>query len=402
MTFLEKISQYEVKKISEQFCTNCGTQLTSEAEFCHKCGYKIQIVKGVPAAIEPERAAPTAKHTRLQEPRRARRRNTAVGIAIGVIAALIVPIIIIGIFGAINFVYIDTLEFDVESLSITEIDLIIDNNVGSIDIAYDESMTKLFEATLEVRGRPESNILDAENFVLLSETTKLVIQFEAGDYNFFFWNKKTFSYDIDITIHPNATVDFNVNSDTGSVTLIINGVDNLELGDLILTSNTGTITLGMTGSVNTTIPELELVTDTGKINVDLGERTELNDTEVLIDTDTGSISFAYEDLILYQDIVWSIGTNTGSITLNIVQNLVLNWTYTAVYDVKTNTGSITMNFIFNASIGINIYGTTDTGSVNLPTPGEYYENSLYSTADNVHRFTLETDTGSVTASGTAD
>jgi hypothetical protein len=158
----------------------------------------------------------------------------------------------------------------------------------------------------------------------------------------------------------------------------------------------------MTGSVNTTIPELELITDTGKVNVDLGKRTELNDTAVLIDSDTGSITFSYEDLILYEDVVWTIGTNTGSITLNIVQNLVFNWTYTAVYDVTTNTGSITMNFIYNSSIGLNIYGTTDTGSVTLPTPGEYYQNSAYGSADNVHRFTLETDTGSVTASGTAD
>jgi hypothetical protein len=158
----------------------------------------------------------------------------------------------------------------------------------------------------------------------------------------------------------------------------------------------------MTGSVNTTIPELELTTDTGKVNVDLGERTELNDTDVLIDSDTGSVTFAFEDIILHQDIEWDIGTNTGSITLNIVQNLVLNWTYAAVYDVHTNTGSVTMSFVFNSTIGINIYGTTDTGSVNLPTPGEYYQNSAYGSADNVHRFTLETDTGSITATGTAD
>ncbi|MCG3260523.1 MAG: hypothetical protein H7644_12290, partial [Candidatus Heimdallarchaeota archaeon] len=131
-------------------------------------------------------------------------------------------------------------------------------------------------------------------------------------------------------------------------------------------------------------------------DLNLGENTFLNTDEVIVETDTGGVSLTYVDLIVPGDIVWDLQTDTGSITLSITQNLVLPYAYASVFHVDTSTGSISGVFIFNSTLGYNIYADTSTGSIDIPGPGNYYENPAYSTALNLYRFTLTTSTGSVT------
>ena len=163
-----------------------------------------------------------------------------------------------------------------------------------------------------------------------------------------------------------------------------------------MATNTGKVTMLLLGSSNTTIESLELHSDTGRVDLNLGTLTSLNTDSVIVETDTGGISLTYEDLIVLDDIVWDINTATGSITLSITQNLVLPYEYAAVFHVDADTGSITGAFSINSTIGYNIYADTATGSISLPGLGDYYENPAYSTASNLYRFTLTTDTGSVT------
>jgi hypothetical protein len=387
-----------VEKISEEFCTQCGTQLSDSAVFCHICGSKIERVTGVPTAI-PKQAVVTApaKHHTLAKPYSPKRRQVVTGVSIGIILAVIVPIILIAVFGSINFTDLGELEFDVSSLAITNIELSIDNSVGSVDIEYDNSMVKLFEATINVKGRPGSNINEAQNFEIIIEPTKLVIEFTSGEYSFFFWNKKAFTYNIVVKLHPSAVVDFNVDADTGSVSLTTNGVDNLDFNNILLTSNTGRVTLDMGGTGDATIQDLYLESDTGRINVDLGERTTLNTTDIVVTTDTGGITFSYTDLIILDDISWYIETNTGSINMQITQLMVFPYDVESVFDVMTDTGSITVGFNFNNTIGYRFDGASDTGSVDLLGEDDYYQSLLYLTASNIYSFTLDTDTGSVTA-----
>ncbi|MHA2308759.1 MAG: hypothetical protein ACXABJ_05745, partial [Candidatus Heimdallarchaeaceae archaeon] len=144
-----------------------------------------------------------AKHHAVAKPYSPKRRQVVTGVSIGIILAVLVPIILIAVFGSINFTHLGTLEFDVDSFAITNIDLSIDNNVGSIDIEYDSSLTKLIETTIEVRGRPGGNIDEARTFGMRIDPNTLVIDFNSGeDYSFFFWNKKSFTYDITVKLHP--------------------------------------------------------------------------------------------------------------------------------------------------------------------------------------------------------
>ncbi|MCG3227139.1 MAG: zinc-ribbon domain-containing protein [Candidatus Heimdallarchaeota archaeon] len=388
-----------MKKISEQFCTQCGSQLSDAAVFCHKCGSKIELVKGVPTAIpKQEVVTAPAKHQYLAKPYSPKRRNVITGVSIGIILAVIVPIILIAVFGSINFAHLGTIEFDVDSFAITNIDLSIDNNVGSVDIEYDSSMTKLIETTIEVRGRPGGNIHEARTFGMRIDPDTLVIEFNSGEeYSFFFWNKRAFTYDILVKLHPSATVNHFVDADTGSVLLTTNKIDDIEFNDVYLTSNTGRVTLDMSGSVNSIIQDLNLGTNTGRVNIDLGERTTLNTTVVDLHTNTGSITFSYTDLIVFDDISWLIETDTGSINMFITQNLVHPFGVDSVFDVVTDTGSITLNFSFNNTIGFKFVGSTSTGSVDLLGEDGVYESPNYLTALNTYTFTMDTDTGSVTA-----
>jgi hypothetical protein len=387
--------------MSERFCTNCGTNLTAEAVFCHMCGASIQEVRGVPTAM-PAKAAPStvvAKQPEYVRPYRPiRQRPKLIGFFVGIVALFAVPLILMMSLGAINFTDLGVLDFEVTSLTHPNMDLEIDNDVGSLDITYDAALTKLMVATLEVRGRPGADINDAKNFIsTVDGADHITVSFDSGDRGFWFWDKTVFNYAIDIRLHPSVYANYTVDTDTGSITLSTSGIDFLNFSSINMATNTGSVFMNLVGSTNTSIQEIELHSDTGRVDLNLGVFTYLNTDEVIVETDTGGISLTYEDLIVPGDIVWDVQTETGSITLSITQNLNLTVESASVFHVDTDTGSITGTFIFNSIIGFNIYADTATGSISLPGPGSYYENAAYSTATTLYRFTLTTDTGSVTA-----
>ncbi|MCK4972919.1 MAG: zinc ribbon domain-containing protein [Candidatus Heimdallarchaeota archaeon] len=380
-----------------EFCTKCGSQLADQADFCHKCGSKIEMVKGVPTAVPIETKVPSKYVEEYDSSKYDRRRKVVIGLSVGIIAIIVVPIVLWSIFGVINYQHIGTFGYDETSMEYTNLDLIINSSVGSIDIFYDDSMIKPFEATVEVYGRKDASLSDALNFTTtyLSNDT-MEISFDSGDFDFFFWDKKVFTYDITVYINPAETADIFVDADTGSVSLSTEAIDSLNIVSIDLQSNTGSIDLDMTNSVNTTLNGLSLVTDTGRIDVDLGVRTALNDSYVLIDTSTGSIDFGFVDLISADSMTWEIVTSTGSINIEIMQDIVYPFQFLSFFDVETSTGSITVDFFFNATIGYHFYGSTSTGSVDILGNEDEYSSPNYATAENLYDFELTTSTGSVT------
>ncbi len=380
-----------------EFCTKCGSQLADKADFCHKCGSKIEMVKGVPTAMPIESKTPSQPKDDYDSSKYDRRRNIVIGLSVGIIAIIVVPIVLWSIFGVINYQHIGTFSYDEKSMEYTNLELVINSSVGSIDIFYDDSLTKPFEAIVEVYGREDASLLDAMNFTttyLNNDTMEII--FDSGEFDFFFWDKKVFTYDITVYINSAVTADIFVDADTGSVSLSTEAIDSLNIVSIDLQSNTGSIDLDMTNSVNTTVNGLNLVTNTGRIDVDLGVRTALNDAYVKIVTNTGSIDFEFVDLISADDMTWEITTDTGSINMEISQNIVYPFQFLTFFDVDTDTGSITVDFFFNATIGYHFYGSTSTGSVDILGSGDEYSSPNYATADNLYDFELSTDTGSVT------
>jgi len=182
-----------VIKINSQRCTKCGTQITNNAVYCQKCGSKIEIEKEISAAyLKEKKIVTTIKNHEPTKNYSPKRRKMITGISISIILIIIVPLILITVFGSINFINLGTLEFEVNSFEITNIDLAINNNFGSVDIEYDNSMAKLMETIIYVKGKTGAKIDQAKNFEMITESEKLIIEFDSGEYEFFFWNKKAF------------------------------------------------------------------------------------------------------------------------------------------------------------------------------------------------------------------
>ncbi|MCK5142023.1 MAG: zinc ribbon domain-containing protein, partial [Candidatus Heimdallarchaeota archaeon] len=120
-----------------EFCTKCGSQLADKADFCHKCGSKIEMIKGVPTAMPIESKTPSQPKDVYDSSKYDRRRNVVIGLSVGIIVIITVPIILWSIFGVINYQHIGTYRYDETSIEYTNLNLVIDNDVGSIDIFYD-------------------------------------------------------------------------------------------------------------------------------------------------------------------------------------------------------------------------------------------------------------------------
>ena len=390
------------------FCTRCGAKLVDNADFCNNCGAQIEHVDGVPRAlptktdsypeeISPAKAAPLPASPSPPKYRPIRQRPKVIGYAFGIIFLISVPFIVFAILGTINLSYMGDLTFEVDSFAETNVLLDVDLDVGSLDIIYDPTLTNLIEATLEVWGRPGADIADAKNFRSYNETGMIRVSFDSGDRSFWYWDKKTFNYNIELLIHPSANVNFHVKAGTASITLDTSGEDYLEINGLLFDSGTGSIGLNLAGSLNTTFQSIYLNTGTGSINANLGKYTYINDTEVKIITGTGTITLTYEDLISNHLLAFILDTGTGSIYINIIQNLVLPDAHATTISADTGTGSVSVDIELAAAIGLKIHAATGTGSKSLfGYDNSDYESPNYETADNVYNLLLETGTGSIT------
>ncbi|MHA1199049.1 MAG: zinc-ribbon domain-containing protein [Candidatus Heimdallarchaeaceae archaeon] len=387
------------------FCTHCGAGLAEKADFCNNCGAQIEIVNGVPAAIpiktDPHPASvPKAQagQTYVQQKgsRPIKQRPKIIGYAVGIIFLIGVPFIVFAILGSLNFSLLGTLDFEVDSFAETNVILDIELDVGSLEIYYDQTVTNLVEATIDVWGRPEADIADAVNFEFSNDTVgTIIVSFVSGDRSMWYWDKTTFNYDIDLYIHPSAVVDFNLDAGTGSITLDTNAIDYLDIDGLYMNSGTGSLYLNLASSLNTSIQWMYMDTGTGSINANLGSFTSLNDTDLQMNTGTGTITFAYEDLIVSDDIAFYLDTGTGSIDVNIVQNVVQSFEYETLIFADTGTGSIDVDITLDASIGLSVTAYVGTGSTDIFGSESDYESPNYDTADNTYSLVLDTGTGSV-------
>ncbi len=412
-----------IRKMTKKYCANCGTEFSATDQFCFKCGAKVNVEESVETPVKSSDVSDYyIPETTTQEPRRRSKTSVKKIITVVVIiGAILIPISIT--MGVLSIkVPLGTLEYEVPDTGILDLDLIVDNEIGSISITYDDSISNLFEAEIEVKGGLKAEFEDAVNFEheVVGNTT--VISFESGEQTFSYFSMKSIIYDIEIFVNPNAVYDFDIITATGSIDFYLDGnddvrtenitlltstgsiefysdnTDNVTMDDVSLKSSTGSVTFDIGDATNTAINDLTLECSTGSIYVDLGINTALFDDVVGILTSTGSIHFYYEDLILVDDILWNIETSTGSITLGIEQNVLPSVNVTSTFDVQTSTGSITLDCELNTAIGVEIGAETSTGSITLPNGNDYYLSPNYATADLQYSFILATSTGSVSAS----
>lgn len=340
--------------MSKNFCIHCGASLVEGSDFCNSCGKKIEKFE----QKETEIVAKSADYAQSDIPkeyvgdsdyyhRRRRRRRRVIPLVFGIIALLTIPFIIMTLVGISNVELLGTIPFEVESTDGVNVDLIIDNSVGSIDIIYDDTMTSLFESTLSVYGNKDTSISAASIFSMVNGTDKLIIEFVSGPFYGwgFFWRDDQFKYDIDIKINPIAQVNFDIKASTGSISASFDGINDVFLSQFSLQSNTGSISVDSddaenitlsdvfietdTGIVdfdfdkalNTKIDDLYIDSDTGRVTVQLGTNTTITDAEINISTNTGSVYVSFEDIFFTGDTLWNVETGTGSVKMTITKTI---------------------------------------------------------------------------------
>ncbi|MHA1308725.1 MAG: zinc ribbon domain-containing protein [Candidatus Heimdallarchaeota archaeon] len=385
--------------MAKKYCVYCGTEFSTEDKFCFKCGAKVNLKESVEIPVKSSDVSDYyIPETTTQKPRRRSKISAKKIITTAVIiGAILIPLSIT--MGVLSIkVPLGTLEYEVPNAGILDLDLVVDNEIGSVSITYDDSISNLFEAELIVKGGLKAKIEDAINFEHEVVGNRTVISFDSGDEIFSYFSLKSIIYEINILVNPIAVYDFNIITATGSIEFNSDNTNDVAMGDVSLKSSTGSVIFNFGNTINTSIQDLSLECSTGSIYADLGTNTTLFGDVIGIYTSTGSIRFYYEDIILTDDILWNIKTSTGSITLGIEQNILPAVNITSTFDVQTSTGSITLGCELDTDIGIEINAGTSTGSISLPNGHDYYVSANYATANLQYSFVLLTSTGSVSAS----
>ncbi len=409
----------------EKFCVSCGTEISGADSFCFKCGAKIvneEKEQHVPTEVASysyeERNEVSAKPDKVIKSKRNYKPLIIIPIILGLI---LIPVATISTISSIK-VSLGTLKYEIPSTDILSVDLIINNDVGSITIDYDASLDGLFEAEIEVRGGLRASLDDAVNFNHEVVGGKVVISFDTGYDIYRFLSMKQISHQIHVTLNPGAIVNFNVETSTGSIKVYLNGIDNITIedislisstgsvkligdyvsnttfGDVLMDTSTGSITFDMYASVDASIRGLTLGCSTGRIDAYLGEAMIINASTVDISTSTGSIELQYKNIIQYNDLIWNLDTSTGSIAIYYEQTTLPPVNCSSIYNVETSTGSITVDCLVNTELGIEMDADTSTGSINLPGDRNYYSSPDFLLKACQHSFILTTSTGSITAS----
>ncbi len=421
------VTKTDVIDLDKKYCVSCGTAVTATDGFCFKCGAKIENYKELddsPGGVRIVSVSPAESDYQVYERhkrQRSKRRFKPLLVLLLITGAIVIPI---AIFSSISSLQtpIGTLTYDVPTTGITKVDLIIDNNIGSVDIVYDDSITNLFESFIEVRGGIKATMDDAVNFEHTIVGNSVIISFIDTQTFVSFFNLKTLTYEIEIKLNPIANVAFNVETSTGSITCSLDGNDNLmisevyfssstgsvnfisgtaentTIGDIYLEGSTGSLMLDFRYSIDASITDLIMDTSTGSVKAYLGETMTLNCTDIHLSTSTGSILVEYTNIIQLDDLEWSIDTSTGSLTLIFEQTILPVINCSTIYNLETSTGSITIDCEVNSDIGIEMDADTSTGSITLPSGGKHYSSPEFSLKGCQYSFILMTSTGSITAS----
>lgn len=408
--------------MNKKYCVNCGNEMETADRFCHNCGALVETKKKSPPlnnAQEKEFASNISSTKSVSESKKIRLGGKAVGVMILLVLLIALPFVAFSI-GSIHRP-LGVLTYQVPYSGITKVNLEVYNAIGSIEIAYDDSLTNLIEATIEVRGGMRASLEDAVNFDSSTTDDIITVIFNSGQQFLSFFRMNSLSYKIILLIHPMVLVDFDIATSTGSISFVLDGCDNLFIEKLFLSSSTGSIKVDSKSATNTTISDLSLTTttgviifdfssgktttisnldmtcSTGNINVNFGENVTINATKISFSTSSGSISIAYENLKVYDDLELVVQTSTGSIDFSIKQTIILPWDYLIEFKVETSTGSIQLDMDIDQNLGVELKATTSTGGITIPGGSNHFKTTNFELKENQYSFELTTSTGSITA-----
>ncbi len=232
------------------------------------------------------------------------------------------------------------------------------------------------KATLVVFGRSNADLSDAINFTSSEVESEIIVSFNSDNTSFNFFNKKAFYQNLYITIHPNATVKYNLETDIGLIDFN---------SDSLATS---------------IIKQLDVKTNTGNINVDFGQSTYITTNFVKIISSIGSISLISQEILVATSVTFNITSTIGNINLLISYNNVPEANYSIIHNVQCTSGNIDLLYSFSNEVGLIINATTNVGTIDIPGGGTSYQSPDIGSKTAIYEFDFLTTIGNIKAAFT--
>jgi rRNA maturation protein Nop10 len=378
------------------YCSRCGSKTYQDSLFCETCGSKLKPSKLNSRSVNLSQSdnkfageftqrtsPPPYSPTTPYYPYR-RKSNHRLGLILGII---IIGVIVISSLGVlfIGFIpildlvdsheYVGTHEYSITNNNFTQIDVIIDNSIGSVNVFYVEDLATVLDAQIHVYAKDQRALYESD-VADVGEYSGNHLYFQFTPYSDSFWNND-YIYDIDLYISKRLKSNLQIDISTGSI--FIDAVDVL-IGELFLETSTGSIEAYFT-------------------NVQFNN-SEYNYYQ--IDTSTGSVTTRFHN-VTYRNMTnnpqWSISTSTGSVNIDLFHEEALNSSLDIDYDVSTSTGSVICNFGLNDVIGYYLDASTSLGDINIEGYSSVislpFTSENYQTASLKYILTLSTSTGSI-------
>lgn len=383
------------------YCPKCGSKTYQDSLFCDNCGSQLTLSKMSSENVDIQESNFQQRPDFTNRTRTPRYSSNAEPIPATSTypyrkkphkhLGLIIGIIIIGVIGIsalsalfIGFVplleitdsyeYVGSHDYRIEGpANFTEIEVFIDNSIGSVNIYFEEHMSDMINAQLHVYAKSNHDLYGSEVADVGQNSNSQVYFLFTTNLE---W-KNPYTYDIDLYI------------------------SNKLASKLFIEVSTGAI---MVDARKTLIEELFLETSTGSIDarfVDVRFNNSISNN-YMIDTSTGSVNTQFDN-VTYTDETndpnWVISTSTGSVNIELSQEQALNTSLSIDYDVSTSTGSVTCIFALNNSIGYYLDASTSLGEIEI----ESYETTVslpyysenYQNASLKYNIELRTSTGSI-------
>lgn len=378
------------------YCSKCGSKTYQDSLFCETCGSKLTPSKlnsrGVHLSQSdnmfadelPKRTIPPRYSSAAPQYPYRRKSNHRLGLIIGIIIIGVIvisslSILFIGFIPLIGVVdsheYVGTHDYEITNNNFTQIDIIIDNSIGSVNVFYVEDLPIVLNAQIHVYANDQRDFYQSD-VADVGEYSGDHLYFQFTPYSDSSWNTD-YTYDIDLHISKELKSNLQIDISTGSI--FVDASDVL-IGELFLEASTGSIEAYFT-------------------NVQFNN-SEYNYYQ--IDTSTGSVTTRFHNVTytnMTNNPLWSISTSTGSVNLDLSQEGALNSSLDISYNVGTSTGSVTCNFGLNDVIGYYLDASTSLGDImdvgfssDISFP---YTSENYQIASLKYILILSTSTGSI-------
>ena len=376
------------------YCPTCGSKTYPDSVFCENCGSKLtpKTSRGVDLSQQKNsyrdeftnRTSASPYSSTTPQYRYRKKPHNRLGWVIGIIIISIVGFSILSMFvtGLIplfnsfgTYEYVGTHDYSITNDNFTQVDVIIDNSIGDVNVFYVEDSLTALDAQINVYAKNQRDLSGSDGADIGAYSADHSY-FQFTPYSDSSWNSD-YKYDIDLYILITLKTNLQIDVSTGSIMVDVHDV---ELGEVFLETSTGSIEAFFTNILlnNSQYNNYQIVTSTGSID------TRFHNVSY---TDNGNTPH------------WSISASTGTINFELFQWETLNSSVNIEYDVSTSTGSVTCSFGLNDSIGYYLDASTSLGDIIIegfnPEVSLPYHNEEYQAAPVNYVLILSTSTGSI-------